>query len=202
MDSSHIFHNFLREKKIGGISSTIPDEIGRFRNGVPVSDDLIHIPDIEQFPIAPAEKAEYLPENELKLLFAQAQLEAIHADPATSNSASSDIVDPILEIPGEFDSIEDFIQFKRELTTVYKKRSDDLQWEIPIGVCKDPLCLNSTAPGFDYCLYHIPKDKKYQSLGLVTKCQARVEDHECTIPCSIGQQKCSFHRSMPKEANK
>lgn len=198
----NIFHTTLREKKIGGFSTTIPDEVGKFRSGIPNPNDLIQIPEVESFPLMEHEQAEQLSDAELKHLFAQAQLEAIHADSSNNINGAPDIVGPVLEIPGEFDSVEDYVQFKRELATVYKKRSEEYEWPQPVGVCYDPLCMNSTTPGFKYCLYHISKDEKYESLGLISKCQAKVDNHDCPIPCGAGCSKCTFHRSMPRDSNK
>ncbi|KAK8885679.1 hypothetical protein M9Y10_041131 [Tritrichomonas musculus] len=194
MDATHNFHSFLREKKIGGPSTTIPEEVGRFRNGVPNSNDLILIPDEESFPLKEQEQTVQLSDLEFRHLFAEAQLEAIHADSSSNANGTPDIVGPILEIPGEFDTVDDYIQFKRELATVFKKRSEAYEWPQPVGVCYDPLCMNSTAPGFKYCLYHISKDEKYESLGLIGKCQVKVDGHDCPIPCGIGESKCAFHR--------
>lgn len=202
MESSHAFHTLLRDKIIGGISSTIPDDMGRFRNGIPTAEELIPIPTSEAFPLDEPEKNDPFSEEELYHLFAQAQLETIHSDPSKLANNSQIINGPILEIPGEFASIDDYIQFKRELATFYKKRSDNYEWPEPMGVCSDPLCLNSTAPTFKYCLYHLPKDEKFESLGLVSKCQAKVDDHDCTIPCGNGCSKCAFHRSIPRDSNK
>ena len=157
---------------------------------------------MESFPLEEQGRIEQLSDQELKHLFAQAQLEAIHEESANNINGAPDIVGPVLEIPGEFSSIEDYIQFKRELATVYKKRSESYEWPQSVGVCADPLCLNSTAPEFKYCLYHITKDPKYESLGLISKCQAKVDNHECPIPCGAGFSRCAFHRSMPRESNK
>ena len=194
--SSHFFHSFLRDRKIGGPSSAIPDEIGRFRSGVPHADDLVQIPDMENFPLEEAEKAEHISEDDLRGLFARAQIESIHADPEKNNMAANDVVGSVLEIPGEFESVEDYVQFKRELATVYKKRSDEFGWNESVGVCCEPLCFNSTPPGFRFCLFHSNKEDKYDSLGLIGKCQVKVDDHDCPIPCGIGHQKCAFHRNL------
>lgn len=160
------------------------------------------MPDSEEFPLEQPPAPPKLDEEQLKSLFLQLQLQYIASDPTFSKSSDVEdnkVVGPVLEIPTEFPTVEDFVQFKRELATAYKIRSEEYGFPKPFSVCKDPLCMGSSAPGFDYCLFHIAKDKMYDKIKLFGKCQAVIDgEQSCQTPCGIGQNKCSFHSKESK----
>lgn len=195
------FHNALRSFEVGEWSPNIPEDLGRHMRGIPTAEDLTAVPDSTVFPIEDIEKAEELSEEELRRLFAQVQIQTIVSDPSSSgdNNEDDNFVGPIIEIPTVFSSVEKFINFKRELQTVYNKKSEDMGWTEPVHVCADPLCINSTPPTFQYCLYHLPLDPNFPKQKLIGQCTAKVDDHQCTIPCGAGQTRCAFHRSSPKD---
>jgi hypothetical protein len=204
-ERSHSFQTILRQRGIAEASSAIPDEIGRYKQGVPPPDDLIAIPPIEEFPLDEPAPPSKLPHDEVRFLFAQLQLQNIATTRASGDRASPSepgCVGPILEFPTEFDSVETFLQFKRELNTVFRARSAAFGWQQSFRVCHFPTCLNSAAPPFQYCLYHLPMDPEFESQKLVAVCKAQVDDHQCTTPCGFGSSKCTFHRSLGKESNK
>ncbi|KAH0789763.1 hypothetical protein GPJ56_006265 [Histomonas meleagridis] len=196
---STFFHNYLKNHKIGEPSTAVPDRLRRANRAIPSESDLEEVPDLEQFPIDLAPKSEKIEANELRILFLQTQLQRIANEPSLTNISSEDVnvVGPILEIPTEFASVKDYIKHKRELATAYKKRSDEYGWPKPVGVCMDPLCMNSTAPSFQYCLYHIEQDPLYSKINLFSKCQAETNE-PCHTPCGIGQSRCAFHSKETK----
>jgi hypothetical protein len=204
-DRSHSFQTILRQKGIAEASSAIPEEIGRYKQGVPHPDDLVPIPPIEKFPLDEPAPPSKLPQDEGHLLFTQFQLQSIATTQASGDRPSASepsCVGPILEFPTEFESAEAFIQFKRELNTVFHARSAAYGWPRSFSVCRFPTCLNSAAPPFQYCLYHLPMDREFESQKLVSVCRAQIDDHQCTTPCGFGSSKCTFHRSLGKESNK
>ena len=204
-DRSRAFQTLMRQKGIAEASPSIPDNIGRHLKGVPAEEDLVEIPDFEEFPFEEAKPHVHLDSHEARLKFVQYQLQTIAANPMTSTvnaQVDANCVGPILEFPTEFDNVEDFVQFKRELATVYKARSDAYGWSDHVKVCKFPACMNSVAPTFDYCIFHLPLDAKFDQQGFIGQCKVMMDEHQCPIPCGKNGAKCAFHRALPRESNK
>jgi hypothetical protein len=201
-DRSHIA-NVLRQKGVGDVSRAMPPEIGRYRLGVPSADSLIPVPDMEEFPLDEPTPAPQLTPGESRAQFCQFQVQHIANDVAVARVSGPelDCRGPTLEIPTEFDSVDDFIAFKRALATVFKLRSDEYGWHIPMGVCEFPSCLNSAPPTFHYCLYHLPLDPEFTNQKFLTTCQALVDGRPCGTPCGIGSTKCAFHRALGKDSS-
>lgn len=199
------FQSILKDKGIAEPSQAIPESVGRHLRGVPGPEDLIEIPDWEEFPLEEPAPIPKVPRDDAKLQFVQYQMQVIAANPATSSSGAQvdiDCIGPIFEIPTEFETVEDFVQFKRELATVYKLRSEKYKWPVPMGVCRFPTCLNSVAPTFEYCIAHLPMDAHFKDQRFFGQCRVMVGDHQCTIPCGIGGSKCAFHRALGRDASK
>ena len=199
------FQNVLRQKGVAEPSPAIPDDVGRHLRGVPADDELVPVPDFEEFPFAEAPPPVHLAADEARTKFVQYQLQTIAANPLTNASAGAadqTCVGPVLEIPTEFDSVEDFVKFKRELATVFKARSDAYGWSESVGVCKYPTCTNSVAPSFEYCLFHLPLDPKFEEQGFVGRCKVVTDEKQCEIPCGKNGTKCAFHRALGRETSK
>jgi hypothetical protein len=203
LERPHAFQTVLRQKGIAEASMAIPEDVGRFRQGVPTVDELIAVPAMEAFPLPEADPAPALDRVNAQQLFTRFQLQTIASsrprgqDP---NLVDVECVGPLLEIPTEFDSLEHFVQFKRELATVYKARSEANGWTESFGVCKHPTCLSSCAPTFEYCLFHLPLDPQYDQQKFIQKCQMAVEGQECPIPCGLSVNRCAFHRISGKDS--
>ena len=197
-----IFHNCLKLHRIAEASASIPFKYRHQSINIPNESALVDVPDIESFPVEDPPQPIKIADEDLRKMFLQIQLKHIASDPTFNKGNEAEenkVVGPVLEIPTEFATIDDFIEFKRELATVYKIRSEEYGFPKPFSVCKDPLCMGSSAPGFEYCLYHIANDKMYDKIKLFGKCQAVVEGEKtCQTPCGIGQTKCSFHSKESK----
>lgn len=199
------FQTVLRQKGISEPSPAIPDDVGQHLQGVPAEEDLVPIPEFEEFPLAEPPQAADLPAEKVAQQFCQYQLQSIAANPLTNTSSlpgDQTCVGPILEIPTEFDTIEDFVKFKRELATVFKARSDAYGWSESVGVCKFPTCANSVAPSFEYCLFHLPLDPHFEDQGFVGRCKVITDERQCEIPCGKNGTKCAFHRALGRETGK
>jgi hypothetical protein len=202
IDRTAAFKSILRQKGIAEVSSAIPDEIGRFRQGIPNPADLVTIPQVETFPLEEFVPAEKLSPVEGRVMFCQYQLQTIvRANLPYRPSHEVKCTGPIVEFPTEFESIDDLLAFKQDLATVFQKRSDAVGWPQSFKVCRFPTCLNSVAPSFEYCLFHLPKDPRFETQKFVSVCKVQTEDHQCSTPCGIGPTKCAFHRTWEKNPN-
>ena len=189
------FKSLLQASYVGPtspyINSNMPhDIIGK----IPSSDSLVQISSEEHFPLSHPKEIAQLPTEEMETYFTQMQAELLLLNQRFTQTRTQAISGPLIEIPDEFNSIEDFIQFKRELATVYKARTESYGWEQMITVCHEPLCLNSTPPGFSYCCFHIQKDKHYNDQIFIKQCRETLNNHKCPIPCGNDVSSCVFHQ--------
>jgi hypothetical protein len=80
-ERSHQFQTILQQKGIAETPAAIPEDIGRYGQGVPTADELIPIRPIEEFPLDEQSRPSRLPNDEGRLLFAQFQLQSIAQSP-------------------------------------------------------------------------------------------------------------------------
>ena len=189
------FESLLQASHIGTISpyinSTMPHDI---IDKVPPPESIIHIDSEEHFPLSPPKKIGDLPIEEMEEYFTQMQMKLLFLKQSFGGHPSNPTISAsILQIPGEFNSVEDFIQFKRELATVYKARSLSYGWKQIVTVCHEPFCLNSTPPGFIYCCSHVHQDPHYKDQIFIKECSEILEDQNCPIPCGSGFPQCALH---------
>lgn len=166
-DRTTAFHNFLRSRGIGEYSPAIPEGVGKHLNGIPIEQDLVKIPEVEQFPLPKVQKSERLDEAEMRKMFTQAQLEDIVLEGINGSQDENELNVPTLEIPGEYSSVGHFVLCKTELNTYYNIQSEEMKLPVAIGVCKEPQCMNSTVPSFDYCITHLKMDPKFSEQGFI-----------------------------------
>ena len=189
------FHQILREYGIDEFSPTIPQGVGRHLQGVVYEDDLHKIPFSNEEAIVFTEhKTEKLTPEEMKAQYTQAELKIIASEIENQKLDYTNIQGKELDIPGEFPSVSTFVHFKRELATQIAKENEEMGLEPGcFSICKVPQCLNSTVPGFDYCLTHLSKDDNFDKVKkFIHKCGK----NDCTTPCSSNQEFCPIHR-MP-----
>ena len=163
-EKGYAFHAFLRSHGIGEYSPSIPSGIGRHLNGIPKEEDLIEIPEIENFPLENLPEKIKPNEEELKKMFIETQLETIlnKNNEIFLNSNS-------INIPNQFKSINHFINFKKELNQYYINKSKELNLSEDVIICSNLLCLNSSCPTFKYCINHINLDENYNKKQFLKK---------------------------------
>ena len=194
-DRSTLFHNYLRERGIGEFSPCIPDGIGQHIIGIPSTEELHQIPQFEQFPLSISEKSENITLKDLKLLFVQSQIQQI-----SNSTFSTNLIDfingDLLNIPINNDKINDFIEFKRQLSTFYLKQSELLNLTPPISICSNLLCLNNSIPTFKYCIHHINNEENILNQNLLSNClYISKNGKKCNKICSKEIGLCSFHKN-------
>lgn len=163
-----------------------------FRKEPPTS-DLIEVPSIEDTPID-----DYIdgPQDEVTPSdYVRAEiLTILQQRPERKPRANCSPPPSLVDIPDEFSTPEDFVRFRQEYDAVLRKRSDDLGMTEKIHICNVPTCVSPTVPLFDYCLFHLPKDKRYLEQYLVRTCTEKDPDgRQCATPTTIGLEKCTRH---------
>lgn len=195
----------LAQFKIGGPSINIPDAYKSHLDIDYLQDHLIEIPETEQFPLPELEQKPRPDLEDLRRSFVEFQLEHIRDKVNVSDdSLSLPIIDhPVIEMDGDFDSLDDFILFKKAIAIDYKKKSITFGFKEPIGICASPICVNPSIPGFHYCTYHLPEDKNFHKQIFLKRCTHVDENGQCKTPCSSGLDTCTLHAKSPlKKKNK
>jgi hypothetical protein len=95
------FQTILRQKGIAEATAAIPEDIGRYRQGVLTADELIPIRPIEEFPLDEPSRPSRLTNDESRLLFAQFQLQSIAQSPTLGVQAPPEAacVGPVVQFP-------------------------------------------------------------------------------------------------------
>lgn len=194
-----LFHEPLMQFKIGGASINIPDTLKPHLETSFLQENLIEIPSSEKFPIQEQEQKSKFDLEILRKSFVEFQLEHIRDKVNVSDdSLSLPIIDhPVIELDGDFKSLEDFLEFKKAVAIDYKKKSNNFGFKEPIGICASPICINPAIPGFQYCTYHLPEDKNFNQQIFLKRCTHFDENGQCKTPCSSGLDTCTLHSKAP-----
>lgn len=190
-----LFNESLAFFKIGGPSINVPENYKSHFDSTYINDNLIEIPEEEKFPI---QEPNHKPKQNLKNLqksFVEAQLLQIREKVNVSDDPLSfPIIDhPVIEMNGDFDSLNDFITFKKAVLIDFKRKSKSFGFREPIGICESPICINPAVPGFHYCTYHLPEDKNFDQQIFLKRCTYVDEYGQCKTPCSSGLETCTLH---------
>ncbi|EAX96880.1 hypothetical protein TVAG_390870 [Trichomonas vaginalis G3] len=163
---------------------------------IPNSEDIIKIPENEEFPIKDDKKEAIKPISQEE--FVEKCLQEI------LNQRKLQIENHANTTTSEFLLIEDtdeFIQVKRELNTYCAKISRDEGMDPPFHICEYTSCLNSAIPGFSYCTNHITLDPKFDTLPFFKRCSSKLSDQQCITPCSEKHTECCLHRGKILKSN-
>ena len=201
MRKLHSNSNFVTALNKNGIDldpPTIYDTLNLKTSKIPSEDSLIKIPNIETFPLE-------IPENNLidfnikeKFVESSYQLILKNLQKLIQKNISDNSNTLNFQEILPFDTSMEFVQFKRELQTYYQEISKENNFDINITVCKDPICLNSAVPTFEYCSYHLPTDDKFNSQPFLSQCDFIFNGSRCETPCSTKNQQCSLHKRSKK----
>lgn len=193
MSRKQTFRSFLSAKGFPEASTRMPDDKGHYMIGV-TKQECIEIPKEESkpFPKFPYKKEQSLEQLREQIVKCQLTIIANNYLPDTEIEPQAEEQDDDALL--EFENIEDFLLFKHKMNAVFRKRSKDFGWEVPVTVCKDPLCTNSAAPSFQYCLNHILQDPRFNDQILIKKCSGTLNDKPCPIPCGAGKKFCMYHK--------
>lgn len=189
----------LAQFKIGGPSINIPETFKSHLEMTYLEENIIEIPDSEEFPIPEPDQKLKPDLEDLRKSFVEFQLEYIRDKVNVSDdSLSLPIIDhPVIEMDGDFESLEDFINYKKAVAIDYKKKSNNFGFKEPIGICASPICINPAIPGFRYCTYHLPEDKSFHQQIFLKRCTHVDENGQCKTPCSSGLDTCTLHAKAP-----
>ena len=158
MQQDPIFQNVLNKF---GFDLEIKDSFSSIEfsqtKTVPDPKETIPIPLQEQFPLEEPK----IPENDGEIPVAvieSAALELLRKSrvPPKERNGEEKLI-PSNLLPTE--NIEDFILFKRELQTYFSVKSKAEQLPFEIQICHHPTCLNCAVPSFNFCTYHLLKEK-------------------------------------------
>ncbi|OHT12715.1 hypothetical protein TRFO_17444 [Tritrichomonas foetus] len=194
------FFESLSKFGIGGISDRIPENLRSHLDAPPEFGSLIQIQMIEQFPLQEPYRKQYPPSDEMRRSFVEAQLKQIRdlSDITEDSLPMPEIPGPVIEIEGDFESEEEFINFKKAVAVDYKRKSESLGFRDPINVCKSPICINPAIPGFEYCTYHIIEDEECDKQIFLKQCEYVDEKgNQCKTPCASQYAHCLTHRNQP-----
>ena len=192
------FYEELSKFKIGINSCNIPNNLRRHFEAPPQFQNIIQIPLTEQFPLQEQAKKNKKTPDEIKKEFIETQLEYIrdNIDINEDSLTIPMIQGPVIEINGDFESEEDFINFKKAIAVEYRRKSETLGFKTPIKVCASTICINPAIPGFEYCTYHLPQDAHFDKQIFLKQCSYTDEKGQCKTPCSSINDKCLTHRNQ------
>lgn len=181
---------FLRQHNIGDASPNVPEDQGRLRLGNPQESILTVVPDMEPEILPPPVTIQEVPLELLaeELVRFEASLLRVPVDYADEE------VQTHRGIGGIFQSIDDFIFFKRKLSTYFSKKSSSMGYPVPITTCAEPHCINPTVPTFSRCINHIVYDERFTLQYMLEKCKGVPEAPNCDIPTSLRTGLCQHHR--------
>ncbi|EAY22921.1 hypothetical protein TVAG_076680 [Trichomonas vaginalis G3] len=169
-DKTEAFRQFLRQHNIGEPSPAIPEDVGKHLQGVPFEEDLVKVPDIEQFPLPTIEKHPKLSQDEMKKMLTQAQIESVLFSQNEEEEVNESSTLATIDTPNQYSSAGHFISVKRALSTSYAMKSEQMGLPTPVVCCKELSCTNAAVPTFDYCINHLSKDPRFKSQKFVKKC--------------------------------
>ena len=198
------FYEFLSKFGIGGPSINVPEEYKARVESSYEYDKLVHIPSTtDDFLLEDPPTKEELDMDDLRKSFVQMQLMQIRDQVDISEDSLSlpTIAKPVIEIPGDFESKEEFISFKKAIAVEYKKKSENFGFKEPIRVCESPICVNPAIPGFDHCANHLVEDPNFEDQLFLKRCAYVSDSGRCTTPCSAAYDMCTIHRKQPCKRN-
>lgn len=186
------FHQFLRLHGIGEFSPSIPEGIGKHLNGVPYEEDLVKIPEFEDFPLPEVEKPPKIDKDEMRKMFTQAQIEASLFEQQEEEEDSNERkrTAPSIDVSLQYVSAGHFVRFKKELNTKYLDESQEFD-DRKVKCCMEVSCCNPTVPGFDYCICHFAKDPHFKDQKFLTICS----EEGCETVCSAKDGVCHKHKA-------
>lgn len=192
-NKSALFHQFLRSHGIGEFSQTIPEGVGRHIRGIPSKEELVEIPHEETFPLQYDQKNEEPNEEELRSEFVKFQVEniAMFSLEYKNKNEGNEFKSHLVDVENQFQSIDDFIKFKQELNTYYQVKSREMELPCVISCCANPICLNSSVPGFRYCLNHFTNESEFNKQHILKKCSVDGCNRVCVISCD----RCDYHKN-------
>lgn len=169
-DRTEAFHQFLRQHNIGEFSPAIPEDVGKHLEGIPYEEDLVQVPEMEDFPLPDAEKHTKLEKNDMKKMLTQAQIESILFADNEEEDANDITPFQIIDTTSQYSSAGHFIKVKQALSTIYATRSEEMNLPVTVVCCKELSCTNAAVPTFEYCINHITKDPNFNNQKFVLKC--------------------------------
>ena len=189
------FLNLLKKFGIEGYSPRIPIGVGHYNTGEFPPERMIQVPNFETFPLPAAEPREVIEPKQLEAAIVQAQYEYL-CEQFNKHLESGLNVDDLHKFePGrEFESPEEFIEFKRAMLAFYNDEAQKIGWKQPVSICAEPMCLNMAIPSFSYCSNHLTKDPNFTNQPFVKACTAISDNGQvCGESSPASTEKCIFH---------
>ena len=184
------FLDSLGKRGIGPTSPKIPSDLPS--SGiwdVPPSECIVSIPEKEDFPLLPPPSF-IIPSKDVKSEFCSVQVETVVTDLDFDTKGS------LIEIPEEFSSPEQFLQFKTALATQIEDYSKQNGLNPPLKICKMPLCTHICPPSFSFCLNHIIADSRFKHQKLLNSCETINENSDWPVPCGFNRSHCVLHQNV------